>query len=134
VNISGGSVGNDFTATLESTVNVSGGTIGQDFDVSDESSVSVSGGSFIEQFRVLRDSTAMISGGTFSDGFRVFDTSTVSIYGSEFRSDGELISGLNAVGDAVFYSQPGATSLTGTFAGLYDQRLDRKWPGNSACC
>ena len=116
INISGGSVGDDFTAAVESTVKISGGTIGEDFEASDESTVNVSGGSFIDEFRVSRGSTAMISGGTFSDGFRVFDTSTVSIYGGEFRSGGILISGLNVVGDSALYFQPGANSLTGTFA------------------
>ena len=111
INISGGTVGKDFTAYVESTVSISGGTVGDDAIV--EGNVSISGGSFGRNFSA-GGGTVMVSGGTFSDSFRVSGTAT--IFGDEFRSDGVLISGLNAVGDGVFYLQPGTDSLTGTLA------------------
>ena len=111
INISGGSAGDDFMAIVGSTVSISGGSVGDDAIV--EGTVSISGGSFGRNF-MAGGGTVTISGGTFSDSFSVSGTAT--IFGGEFRSDGVLISGLNAVGDSVFYLQPGADSLTGTLA------------------
>ena len=75
VNISGGTVG-DFFAAVDNTINISGGIIGSDFLTTD-SSIKISGGT-IGSLETFGDSTTNISGGTIN-GFRVAFGSVANI-------------------------------------------------------
>jgi len=84
ISITGGSVGNFFTARAGSTVNLSGGTIGEYFNVWGDSVVNVFGGSVSDHFTAREGSTVNISGGSIGEAFYVAAGSTVNLFGTEF--------------------------------------------------
>ncbi len=86
VDISGGTVGNDFDAFFGSTVNISGGTVGDAFDALSGSTVNISGGSVGKTFSALAGSAVNISGGSVGEWFDALDGSTVNIEGGTVGS------------------------------------------------
>ena len=65
VNISGGTVENDFDANSGSEVNISGGAVGSGFDANSGSTVNISGGTVNSGFGASSGSTVNISGGGY---------------------------------------------------------------------
>ena len=121
VNISGGVVGNDVNA-FSSVINVSAGTIGDNFQAY-ASNLSISGGSFGNRFRAFDGSSIHISGGTFGREFSNISTrgssNELTISGGEFQLSGvEINSGTVDVRGGV---------LTGTFSDgspfIFEQHL-----------
>ena len=139
MNISGGSVGNNFTAGNEDgsstnvNVNISGGTVGAYMDANSGSEVTITGGD-VGPLEAYGNSIVDMSGGLVSSIY-AYDSSAVSIsggnpfgilnflnggtldlIGSEFRLDGELIEGLETVGNSVQVNVPVGSALSGTLA------------------
>ncbi|MBA4105004.1 MAG: hypothetical protein C0485_04535 [Pirellula sp.] len=88
VNISGGVVGEKFTALPGSKVTVSGGTIGERFD-SNGAELTVTGGVFGRAFRVYAQ-PAKISGGSFGFGFNVTGPNA-QLEGGDFQLNGAAV-------------------------------------------
>ena len=114
MNITGGTVGERFAAGGGSTVNVSGGTIGDTFVAQSGSTVNISGGMF-NNVTTLSGSEVNISGGTFGNPFGVVNGTTLRFSGGNFRLDGQLISGLETVGNTLPLIVPIGSVLSGTF-------------------
>lgn len=72
-----------------SVINISGGSIGNNFDADTGSRVRVFGGAVGELFGLNNGSELIISGGTFGDGFTALSGSSLDIFGTEFFLDGE---------------------------------------------
>ncbi len=89
VNVSGGVVGDKFTALPGSKVSVSGGTFGERFD-SFGAELTVTGGVFGRAFRVLAQ-PAKISGGSFGFGFNVTGPNA-QLEGGDFQLNGAAVS------------------------------------------
>lgn len=99
VNISGGTVGDDFGVRSGTIARVSGGLIGEGFHVTEGGVAKISGGSFGDYCGVADGGLVEISGGLFSANFIANEGSSVRLFGGEFRSSGMLISGLESIGD-----------------------------------
>jgi hypothetical protein len=115
VSVEGGTVGKNFEI-IGATVNISSGEVGDRLEAFDGSQVNISGGSVGHFFRMLggttnisggsiggefyvQGGTATVSGGSFGDSF--YSSRPFDIFGSEFYLDGELVDGLQNVGDSV---------------------------------
>ena len=102
-----------------------GGAVGTSFDAgaSDGTStnveVNISGGSAGDNFSAYSGSTVNLSGGTVGDRFGAFDGGMVNIFGDEFRFNGVLVDGLDAIGDMLAFdlpTPPPPSVLSGTLA------------------
>ncbi|MEM9083935.1 MAG: hypothetical protein AAGB34_10100, partial [Planctomycetota bacterium] len=97
VNISGGNVGDRFSAFSGSTINITGGSVDSVFIASSSSTVNISGGSVGVGFLANSGSIVNISGGSIGDAFKAASDSTVNLVGTSFILDGleltELIVG-----------------------------------------
>jgi len=91
LNISGGSVGSNFSANFNSEINISGGSIGDGF------------GGF--------SSDVNISGGTIGDNFGAFLGSDVNLFGSDFALDGVPLDNLTI--DEAFTVNDRGVTLSG---------------------
>ena len=100
INIVDGIVARSFQAHTGSTVNISGGSIGGGLQSRNGSVVNISGGSLGQYFRAHAGGIVNISGGVIEDHFEISDNARVTVSGGDFRLDGELIAGLEAVGSA----------------------------------
>ena len=119
VNISGGTVGSNFSANSGSTVNISGGTVGAGLDANDGSTVNISAGEVGNFFDANDGSTVNITGGSVGNFFDANDGSTVNILfgtiGSNFDAqDGSIvnISG-GELGDAFEVQTGGTVNISG---------------------
>jgi hypothetical protein len=81
VNITGGNVGQYFNANHGSVVNITGGSVGRDSSSRAGSIVNVSGGSIDVSFDALQGSTVNISGGNVGSNFSAARGSVVNITG-----------------------------------------------------
>ena len=93
VNISGGSVGDDFRANGGSRISISGGNVGDNF-VTEFAAVDIAGGVFGKTFIADRGARVNLSGGTISDIFKARSGSMISITGQEFRIGSGEVPGL----------------------------------------
>jgi hypothetical protein len=66
--------------------------------------------------RVDGAGSARIAGGTVDDRLRVEDGASLTVVGGDFRIDGELIAGLETVGNTIAFDIPASTVLSGTLA------------------
>jgi hypothetical protein len=115
VTISGGTVGDNFTAFV-GRVAISGGAIGSNFTASSGSVVNIAGGSVGDDFDANGGSTVNISGGSVGQRFSALAGSMVNISGTAFFVDGVAIDGL-ALGQPLTVNQRGVT-LTGLLADM----------------
>lgn len=116
VNVLGGSIGYYSTARSGSLFNVMGGSLSDYFTAESGSQVNINSGIVGERFVAKSGSGVKISGGVFDEDFDALAGSGFRIYGGEFRLNGNLISGLTAVGQQVSIT-PGTTFvLSGTLA------------------
>ena len=112
LNITGGSVGSDFLARTGTTVSVSGGTLGS-WGTEPGTTTNITGG-FLG--RAHLDGQVNIRGGAFGVNFTAAHTSQVEIFGGEFRVNGNLIDGLDSVGNSLPFNLAAGDTLSGTFA------------------
>ena len=109
VNISGGTVGEDFLA-MAAEVTISGGTIGNNFSTRQGSTLNISGGTFVYNIFAV-DSMVNITGGAFPGHFTARD-STVNISGGVFELSVDMVrSTLNISGGLVGTNEDGSTNL-----------------------
>jgi len=131
--IEGGIVGYDFEAA-GATINMSGGEVGNLFDLfhgtqltlsggklgvagrSHGASVHQTGGVIDEDFTVTGASTVVLAGGAMGDALQLDETSSLTVQGGEFRVDGELVAGLDDVGDQTPLDLQLGQILSGTLA------------------
>jgi len=99
VDISGGSVGDDFTAFSGSTVDISGGNVGNFFRAYSGSQVSISGGSVGDVFDADSGSTVNLSGGQF-----MLDGAGISQLPAGGLPDGGLFTGTLADGSVFIFT------------------------------
>ena len=95
VNISGGTVGDEFNANSGSTINIFGGTIGEEFTANAGSTVNISGGEVGGLFKARNGSVVNISGGNVGDSFDFItgDKSIDAESGSTLTVSGGIIDG-----------------------------------------
>ena len=74
-----------------SALNVSGGSIGDDFQLGAKAVGNIAGGSFGNDFTAGDISELNLSGGSFSDGFRLVGEAQLNIFASAFTLDGEPV-------------------------------------------
>jgi hypothetical protein len=99
VSISSGSIGNRFSAYLDSVVNIRGGTIGDNFYVSN-SEVNISGGTIGEPFTARFKSDVNLLGSNFVlDGVLLDDSLTIDDAFTIYDRD-VILSGLLSAGSA----------------------------------
>jgi hypothetical protein len=116
VNVSGGTILGRFDVNSDARVNISGGTIVHTTFGSldaNQGEVNISGGIIGEGIEVFSSSVVNISGGRFAQRFSQFG-GIVNFFGGEFRLNGELIDGLDLVGDSKPMTIPPASILSGT--------------------
>ena len=113
LNITGGSVGPDFLARTGTAVNVSGGSL-ESWGTEPGTVTNITGGS-LGRARFL-DGEVNIRGGTFGVNFTATHTSQVEIFGGEFRLNGNLIDGLDSIGNSVQFDLAAGDTLSGTLA------------------
>lgn len=112
VNITGGSIG-DFLDVYQSELNISGGSVGIGLGVHPGSVANISGGSIGDFFSAGAGSEVNLSGGLLQGSFGPSSTATVNITGGEFRLDGNLVAGLDNVGDSVVVNLAPGSQLNG---------------------
>lgn len=102
VRVEGGAVGNQFRS-IGANVLITGGEIGDDFTAFEGSTVELHGGKFGQQVTVYSNSTAAIHGGDFDavEAFKVFPDATLDIFASEFFLNDVPIAGLEQPGDVL---------------------------------
>ncbi len=121
VNIFGG-VSRGVVANAGSTVNVIGGVVATRFPFGNSilansgSIVNVVGGNLGHRLSATSGSELNISGGAFGDVVVTSDGSVFNLLGSDFRLDGVLIGGVDAVGNTRALNVPSNSVLSGTLA------------------
>lgn len=116
VNVFGGTAGRFLDFFGGSQLNITGGTLGDFLQLHEDSSLNISGGS-IGRFSDARfGSEVHISGGAIGRVFNAHEGSEVTILGGEYRLDGELITGLQTIGDSLQINLPNDSTLRGTLA------------------
>ena len=117
----GGSIGAQFDAGASNgtssniEVNITGGTVGDDFGARSSSTVNITGGTVGTSFRAFSGSVVNISGGAVGDRFEAYSGGLLRISGNEFRLDGTIIDGLETVGNTISFDLPSfGTVLSGT--------------------
>lgn len=119
VNIDGGFVGSGFRANGGSVVNIRGGTFGTGFDsalrANSGSEVNVSGGR-VGAIAALDGSELTLSGGTLVAPLSTTSGNTFRIVGGDFRLNGELVAGLQTVGNSVLLPPISLSFLSGTLS------------------
>lgn len=100
-----------------STVNISGGTVSDDFRGHNNSLINISGGTVSEGFEVRSGSTANISGGTVGPT-QVFSGSTFNLSGGEVERlsarEGSVVNLIGgSIDDGLFASSGGEVNISG---------------------
>ncbi|TWU25972.1 beta strand repeat-containing protein [Bythopirellula polymerisocia] len=109
LNISGGKVGvsdssqamlgGTVWASTGSTINVTGGEVGS-LRGEPDSWINISGGRIGEYSQSLDGAIITFSGGTIGNHFATGGNASLDIFGNEFRVDGQIVSGLDSLGDS----------------------------------
>jgi hypothetical protein len=81
VNVTGGTIGDIFSANAGSTVNISGGRFGATFTANSGSTINLMGGVIGNNYLAFAGSSTNISGGTLSDGYHGQLGSTTNLTG-----------------------------------------------------
>ncbi|MFO0790632.1 MAG: hypothetical protein U0805_14345 [Pirellulales bacterium] len=116
VDISGGAVGGLASVFAGSVFNLSGGSIGSNFYAGRGSLANIRGGNVGMLFETGAGSRVNFTGGTIDDILMVHAGSEFVISGGEFRLNGSLIGGLNAMGSTRAIDIPANAVLSGTLA------------------
>ncbi|MGI9456230.1 MAG: hypothetical protein ACR2NU_06680 [Aeoliella sp.] len=114
LNMRGGSIG-DFSGSF-GDVNISGGTVGSNFSAGDGSLVAITGGSIGFSYSADQGSTTIIGGGEIAILFNADAGAEVRLFGLEFTLGGSSINGLNQSGDTVVIADRGNQLLAGTLS------------------
>ncbi len=133
LNIRGSSVGREWVVESGGKINLEAGALGPSADVNQGGALKVTGGSVGNDLDIY--GTALLDRGTLGSSADVFSGGQLSVkggaagrglngragseihlYGAEFQIDDELISGLNADGDAVTVNVPTNSLLSGVLA------------------
>lgn len=118
VTITGGAVGDSFTAYSGSIVNVSGGSVGRGFSIHSETTLTVTGGIIGSNFFASAGSSARFTGGSIGNSFRAGTGSAIEFEGGEFQLNGSAITDLNGgLGDGDVFT---GTLLDGSVIILAD--------------
>jgi len=100
VNVNGGLIGDFFNARIGSDVNINSGTIGDSFNAADSCDVTITGGNIGSGFAAFFGSSVTIAGGQVGDNFLAASSSNVDIVGQSFQlrdiDDGSLIQDLTS--------------------------------------
>ena len=135
VNVTSGSIGDQFQAYTGTIVNISGGSIGADFTAHAGSVVYYSGGEIDSGFTAKSGSEVIISGGTLKNTFKVERDCVVNITGGaiegyfSLQPETEITISGGSIGDS-FYLAPGSTlNLIGSSFDLNGSPINGLVPG-----
>jgi hypothetical protein len=115
-NVTGGLFKVAFLTNEESNVTISGGEFRNHFQILAGSKVRILGGNIDALTTIDRMSQVEIAGGSSADQLTVNAGSNVTISGGEFRLNGQIVPGLNAINDNLQVDLPSEFELTGVLA------------------